>query len=285
MAAPLDPVKLDDAIARYLAGEAQAQLLATTGISATTLHRERTRRGIPPRRHLALPVDDIAAAYIGGESEYALSRRYGVSRQVIRQRLEGAGVEIRDMAQAGKVRARRMTPDERRDQAAAAHAAVRGVKQPLDHLIRRAEAREARGLCDSPGELFLLGELRRRGLEPIVQKAIGKYNVDMAVAPVAVEVLGGGWHLAKRRHAVRTPQILDAGWHLLFVWNHEGSSALTVKAADYVVAFLEEVRRNPPTISEYRVISGGGKLLASGRADDDEFALVAPPRGRSRRGA
>src|SRR5690606_34733996 len=112
------------------------------------------------------------------------------------------------------------------------------------------------------------------------QKAIGKYNVDFAVAPVAMEVLGGGWHLAKRHHAVRTPQILDAGWHLVFIWDHEGRSALTAGAADYVVTFLKQVRRNPPAVGQYRVISGDGQLLSTGSRDDDEFPLVPPPRGR-----
>lgn len=279
MAAPLDPAKLDHAIQLYLAGEPQQQILAATGISSTTLHRERTRRGIPPRREHVLPTADLTAAYAAGESEYSLSLRYGVSRNVIRRRLIAAGVEIRDMSAAGKVRARRMTPEERRRQAAAAHAAVRGSRRSEEELLRRAMLREQRGLYDSPGELFLFNELVARGLKPVPQKAIGKYNVDLAVAPVAVEVLGGGWHLEKRHHSVRTPQILNAGWHLVFVWNHEGSSALTARAADYIVAFLDEVGRQPPTIGQYRVISGDGQLLAAGSGQDDKFPLVPPPRG------
>jgi very-short-patch-repair endonuclease len=195
-------------------------------------------------------------------------------------------VPIRDMATAGLSRAAKMTAEERLRQAAAAHAAVRGTSQSEELLVRRALAKQRKGRYDSPGEMLLGEALSDRGLIVVPQKAIGKYNVDLAVAPVAVEVLGGGWHSTKRSHATRTPEILNAGWHLVFVWNHEGSSALSVNAAtDYVVAFLQEVRRNPPTVGQYRVISGSGQLLAAGSAEDDEFPLVPPPRGRLSKGA
>lgn len=283
MAAPLNPLHLDDAITRYLAGEPMREILAATGVSNTTFHRERSRRGIPPRRHLVLPDAEIVAAYEAGESEYSLSRRLGVSRDALRKRLTEYGAQIRGRSQAGTNRTAGMTADERLAQAAAAHDAVRGTKQTMEQLLARSQAREARGLTDSDGEQFLHDALVRRGLVPVVQKSIGKYNVDLAVAPVAVEVLGGGWHLAKRHHAVRTPHILNAGWSLLFVWNHEGDSALREGAAEYVVSYLEEARRDPSLVGEYRVISGSGEFLSRGRADDGEFALVPPPRGRLRR--
>jgi len=280
VAAPLNPADLDHAIELYLAGEPEAKIVSTVGVGRSALHRERTRRGIPPRREIALPAAEIAAAYLSGESEYSLGLRYGVSRNVIRRRLEQQCVPVRSMSEAGKVRAGQMTAEQRASQAAAAHDAVRGTKQPHERLIARAAQRQARGGCDSPGEQFLLDALRERGLDPVPQQAIDKYNVDLAVAPVAVEVLGGGWHLTKRHHATRTPRILDAGWHLVFIWNHEGDSALTSGAADYVVTFHDEVRRHPPTVGQYRVIAGSGKALAAGSRDDDEFALVPPPRGR-----
>lgn len=280
MAAPLDPLHLDDAIARYLAGEPFEQINAATGVSASALHRERNRRGVPPRRIFALPADEVASSYLSGESECGLAARYGVSRSVIRRHLARHGVAVRGTSEAGKVRAGKMTAEQRQTQAAAAHRAVRGTRVSLDQLIARAAARESRGGLDSPGERFLYAELVKRGESPISQKAIGKYNVDLALPPVAVEVLGGGWHATKRSHAERTPDILDQGWCLVFVWNHEGDSALREGAADYVVAFADEVRRDPSLIGEYRVISGSGEPLAGGRVQDGEFALVPPPRGR-----
>jgi hypothetical protein len=173
-----------------------------------------------------------------------------------------------------------MLPEQRAAQAAAAHAAARGSKRSPAQLLEHAIAVEKRASFDSPAESTMADWLGARGEHPVPQKAIGRYNVDLAVAPVAVEILGGGWHSAKRHHAVRTPQILNAGWHLAFVWSYEGRSALTEHAADHVIAWLNEVRRNPPAIGQYRVIAGNGELLAAGRADDPKFSLEPPPRGR-----
>jgi very-short-patch-repair endonuclease len=279
MAAPSDPAHIDDAVRRYLAGEPESQIVATTGISRSVLHRERTRRGIPPRSRHHLPDAEIVEAYRGGESEYSIARRLSVSRAVIGKRLDEQGVQRRSMSAAGKTRAASLTPEQRAGQAAAAHAAVRGTKVPLDRLVASAASREQKGRIGSDGEQFLFDRLVERGLQPIPQKAIGKYNVDLAVPPIAVEVLGGGWHATKQSHAHRTPEILNAGWHLLFVWDHEGDSAISVQAADYLVSWLQEVGGKPPTRGEYRVISGGGKFLAAGGPDDDQFTLVPPPRG------
>jgi very-short-patch-repair endonuclease len=285
VAAPTDPLHLDHAIELYLAGESIEQIASDTGVAVSVLGRERRRRGIPTRKELVLPNQEIVSAYQAGESEYSISRRLQVSRNVVRRRLEAADVPVRSMSEAGLVRAAKLTREERERQASAAHATVKGTRQSPEQLLRRAAANESRGQFGSPGEEWLGQQLSVRGVQPVPQKAIGKYNVDLAVHPVAVEVLGGGWHLAKRHHAARTPHILDQGWALLFVWNHEGRSALREGATNYVVTFLDEVRRDPSLIGEYRVIAGDGQLLARGRADDDEFPLVPPPRGRVRSGA
>jgi very-short-patch-repair endonuclease len=285
MAAPLDPLHLDDAIRRYLAREPTKQIHATTGVSFKVLNRERIRRGIPPRPKVAAPWDEIIAAYRSGESEYALSRRFDVSRSSIRPRLRRAGIEIRDSSTAGLVRAAKMRPAERAAQAAPAQDAARKRTRSESELRAYAKTRERNGRLGSDGERHLVHLLEERGLYPIPQKAIGRYNVDLAVEPVAVEVLGGNWHARKRIHATRTPYILDEGWHLIFVWSQEPYSPVTASAADYIVALLDEMRWNPPAESQYRVISGHGQLLAAGRSDDGEFALVPPPRGRLRRGA
>lgn len=64
------------------------------------------------------------------------------------------------------------------------------------------------------------------------------------------------------------------------VWDYEGRSAIGQGAAEYLVSFTEEVRRNPPATSQYRVITGKGELLAARGREDNEFPLVPPPRGR-----
>lgn len=279
MAAKLDPAKLDHAIELYLAGEPLQKIPTYSGVSLSRLHRERVARGIPPRSERQLPAEEIVSAYLAGASEYGLSQQYGVSRGPISRILTQAGVERRGMSKAGVVRNQRMTVRERRRQSAAANRAARSHEMPDVMKRRAALTREASGRFESSGEETLSQMLLERGLETIPQRAIGPYNVDLALAPIAVEVLGGGWHSVKPVHAERTPYILDEGWHLVMVWDHEGRSALGPSAADYLVSFAEEIRRNPPATCQYRVISGQGEVLAACGREDNEFSLVPPPRG------
>jgi hypothetical protein len=283
VAAPLDPAKLDYAIELYLAGEPVEQIPSKAGVSISRLHRERIARGVPPRKGRDLPVDAIVKAYEAGASEYGLSQQYGVSRGAIAARLIEAGVQRRGMSEAGLLRVSQMSPAERKAQAAEANRAARLRRVPEIEKYRRALTVEQQGRPGSQGERDLLGMLAEREMPAVVERAVGPYNVDLALLPVAVEVLGGGFHGVKARHAERTPYILDAGWHLVMVWAYEGASALGEGAADYLVTFVEQVRRNPPATCQYRVITGQGEVLAASGREDNEFPLEPPPRGHIRR--
>jgi hypothetical protein len=63
------------------------------------------------------------------------------------------------------------------------------------------------------------------------------------------------------------------------VWDYEGVSDLGPGAAEYIVTFLDEVRRNPPATCQYRVITGQGQVLAACGSESGEFPLIPPPRG------
>jgi very-short-patch-repair endonuclease len=279
MAAKLSADSLDHAIRLYLAGHPLEKIPADAGVSISRLHTERKARGIPARSERNVPAEEIVAAYLAGASEYALSQQYGVSRGVITNRLKAAGIERRTMSEAGTVRNAQMSAAERKQQTAAANRGARMRRVPEIDKLRRAISIEAQGNHQSSGEQYLAEQLKSRGLTPTPQRAIGIHNVDLAVLPVAVEVLGGGWHSSKSTHAERTPYILDEGWHLIMVWDYEGRSALGPGAAEYIVAFLDEIRRNPPATCQYRVITGQGELLAASGRESNHFPLVPPPRG------
>lgn len=282
MTAPLDPRHLDDAIRLYLAGEPLNEIRCATGVGATVLHRARRARGVPSRpRADALKTSEIVADYVAGLSEMTVAQKHSTSRQRVRAVLVESGVEVRDRSAAGRNRADRMTAEQRRAQAVPAHTTWRGGHHAEKSLVAAALTRERRGRLGSEGEMLLYRMLRKQGLAPVPQKAVGKYNVDLAIETVAVEVLGGSWHLRRRSmHAQRSKHILDAGWHLVMVWDSDGRSTLGPGAAQYLIALLEELRRNPPAQRQYRVIGGDGHLLAACGADRDELPLVPPPRGR-----
>ena len=231
-----------------------------------------TAKWVPP------DADDLVRRYVAGESEKALAESFGVSRSAIRTALLGAGVQPRNRSEGMFARMAQTSPEERARLASAAHAAVRGKPKTDEFLIQRALGVERKGAAHgsaSPAELVLAGWLREAALTVIHQKAVGPYNVDLASGAVAVEVLGGGWHRAKL-HGERLRYLLDAGWDVIYVWVAARDYPLGPGAAQYVVSHCQFRDRNPAAPRCYRVIRGGGQLIAEGSADGDDIPDVLP---------
>lgn len=228
-----------------------------------------------------LDIDDLVKRYLAGESEQALSLSVGMSRPAIRRRLIAAGVERRGISEANGIRMKRITPSQRQALTAAANTARR-TRTDFDcakseWAIQRGPAMSAsRSRKIGKGETELLDLLVRSGVQPIPQLPVAGYNIDIAVAPVAVEVWWGKAYPFRVPHFHRrTVDLADSGWSTLWVWlGHEMPDALT---ADAVVSWLEEVRRYPPTIrAKYRVIRRNGDVVATGEAQFDQIAAVPP---------
>lgn len=276
MSRKTDPAKMDHAIQLYVSGKTLSEAAASAGVSKSPLSRAIRSRGIEARgNRVDLPASEIVDRYRNGSSEISLAREYGVTRPVIRRRLQEAGVTIRGHSEAGKQRAASMSPEERLRQAQASHAATRGVPADHDRLVKQAQARERSPKAPSRGEIAMKALLQERGLDPVSEKAVGKYNIDLMMSPVAVEVLGGTWHASRRTHAERTPYILNQGFAMVFVWDTRWHP-ISPKAADYVTSVVESARRDPSLIGQYWVIRGDGKLASTGSLNDKEFPLVQP---------
>lgn len=221
-------------------------------------------------------IDDLVERYMSGDSVLALSERVGVSRRTINRWLMDAGIEIRTASQQMHIRQSRLSDSERRRRLERAWAAKRGRPNPVESRIRGAAARERRAEPGSDSERLLAGWLRERGMPVRHQVAIHTYNVDLAAAPIAVEVFGGNWH-ATGLHLARGPQrceeIIDAGWSIVYVWD-QSRCPMRVEAADHVIAFYEATRRDPSLVGEYRMVRGDGKLLTRGRGKPDYDAFI-----------
>jgi very-short-patch-repair endonuclease len=169
-----------------------------------------------------------------------------------------------------------MTPEQRAAQAASAHDAVRGMKRTDADLCKRALGKEQSAKLYR-AERALQDWLTERGLVTTPQKAVGKYNIDLAAFPVAVELFGGGWHAHGRHRArldERTRYLFDEGWHLYIIWTHSRSHPLLPEIADDIVSFSQIASCDPSARREYRVVWGDGEFLSSGYSDDDELALI-----------
>jgi len=122
----------------------------------------------------------------------------------------------------------------------------------------------------SRADLILSVWLAQRGFCFTSQKAVGRYNIDIAFDElfVAVEV-NGGWHYFSDRSAAeskRREYILDAGWRLIDVALTSSSSNswkwLRPACADKIVALLDEVRAGKSSWGQHCVIGGDGEPLS-----------------------
>lgn len=281
----ITPAELDYAERLYASGQSFDQVAIATGRkSSDGIRKALHRRGVdlygsrPAWNRLDAP-DDLRTQYETGKSVLAMAEHYGVDRGVITRWLSDAHIPIQSASEAQTARLARMSSAERARLTENAHKTIREMVRPDEWQENIAMGRERvqYGGRTSPGTDRLCELLSGENVAHVREKAIGRYNVDIALTQygVAVEVLGGNWHGSKGIHARRTPEILNRGWHIVFVWNVKRCQ-ISPGALDYIIAFTEAARRYPSAGREYRVIRGDGKLLASGHADDDEFPLVPP---------
>lgn len=225
-------------------------------------------------KRIDLDVDRLRSLYVDQQlSELAVSKVFGVSRGSVRRNLQVAGIKPRGGTESMLIRMEKMTPEERKANVEAAHESLRGSVRPMSALHKFAATRELKPWISpaSAGEDLMLGWFAERGLDPIIQKAVGPYNLDFAIGTVAIEVLGGNWHSYKD-HDTRSRIILAEGWTMIFVWDCQYSK-LEPTSMDYIVNTIDEVRRNPELAGEYRIIRGDGTFIESGRMTDAEFRL------------
>jgi len=223
---------------------------------------------------------DAVQRYLSGEqtqSEAAAS--IGIRQTSFSDRLRRARIAGPNRAEAARRRAARMTVEERAALADSAHEAVRGMTRTADDLAKRALGKQ-RTMSHATDEerAVAAAVLGLSGVRPVLQQAVGKYNLDLGVADaVAVELFGGNWH-SHGRHLARLPQrvedIADAGWNLLIVWSRNGFRPEPGPVAQDVVAYLERTRSDPTFRRQYRVIRGDGEFIAAGCVDDGEVTLV-----------
>jgi hypothetical protein len=206
---------------------------------------------------------------------------------VINATLAGRGLKFRGRSEAQSLRLSRMTPEGRLELTEKAHAAVRGVPQSEEHCRKIAAWREANpGWKSGPAEAELAVMLEDLGLAVTPQKAVGRYNVDLAVTEtsVAVEVFGGNWHAAGAhadRYRKRFDHLLDAGWLPVIIWV-TASYPLRVGAANYVFALHEAVRRGEPRGRQEHVIrcdAETGSVVEYEAADRPFVPGLVPRRG------
>lgn len=260
---------LDNLIGRYLAGETVGKLASEFGVSPQTVTRNLEASGVYQNRrsHQAVIIDEFApwvARYLVGESENSLAKELGVGRFAFRSNLMRHGVVPRGQSEAETVKWQRMNTEARMRQVAPAHRASRGRVVSLEEAIRYALRREQTASKATAEERQLADWIANAGYHVTIQKAVGRYNLDIAIhtPSIAVEVFGGHWHMSgdhARRFFERTEYILNSGWNMFIIWTDNRRYPLDITAAEYVIRFCQELSGNPSAPRQYRVILGNGQ--------------------------
>lgn len=222
-------------------------------------------------RKIKLPdIDKFVQMYIDGMSEQALAQLAGVSRMTMRHNLLTAAIIPRNRSQAMYVRMQHTSEAERANLTSAAHSAVRGKQRDITELIQRALTRQQTLQYATPIEFAFGDMLIQHGLRVIYQRAIERYNIDIAIEtpPIAIEIeFNRTLPFVSRpaNHHRRSEYLLDLGWNLCYILICK-SWPLTVGAADYIVAWTQQLCTNDTIRGQYSVIRGNGKPVPILRA-------------------
>lgn len=273
-------INIDDLRQRYFSYQRFSQIANELGVSPNTVVRMIKKLGLPTGKiGNRIPRDELASLYLAGHSERELARKYNCQRNVIKRLLKDIGIERRDNADANRIMMNKRTREENIKNTQAAHMAVKGKPQTEEHRRKIAASVERNGGNIGFGEKILSDIFIEKGLIITPQKAIGRYNVDIAIEKfsIAVEVFGGGWHMQGRhasRFRKRMDTLIDSGWVPVIIWGKKASKDTFVGAAEYVISLIDRLRRGESVPRQEHVISGDGNPCACGKGNIKYRAAV-----------
>lgn len=228
------------------------------------------------RRH-DLDAEEIARRYLEGESVYALARHYHAGLQTIRDRLRDAGVPIRTRSEARLVRLMQTSAEERQAQVQVAAERRRAQPSSEEALHRQALARQRRwdDRALSAAGHIIVRLLRSRGYKVDCFTPVGRYNVDITVGAVAIEVLTNTRHASSKRRGDRLRSLMEHGYSVLFV-RVDGRTVVPLcpQALQSIASFVAIRRRFPLQTNIFQVIRQDGKIFSFGTVNEATFELL-----------
>lgn len=259
----------DHMVERYLAGEGPTAVARATGFTKGQVEHALDIRGIPrrsrqaaalarfdrgdhPRLRTDLPAETIVDQYQAGRSLKSLGHEFGVTQRVITRILGEAGVRLR-------------TPSEARqliDRTAAGERSAEGVERNVAKVGAFEEA-IYRTLVDG-------GEVAHQ------QHAVDQRNIDIAIAPVAVEIwLSSSLPFNDPYCRERIEHLAGRGWWCLYILIPRRSRALHLPSVvEHTVMFRQFAQANPAALREHRVIRGTGQLVARAQTNGDPLTVI-----------
>lgn len=155
------------------------------------------------------------------KSSTEIGAMYGVQSSVICRWLKENGIARRSCSEAKKLDMARWSYEDRLRITAASRKLFEGKERTPEDRHKRAKGVERKAKL-SKYEATLLSALHDKGLHPIPQMAVGKFNIDLAFPEqlLAIELHGGCWHNTpkKRFHDEAKRAYLEPlGWRIIVI--------------------------------------------------------------------
>lgn len=274
-------INTNDAINMYKSGKSVSEISSFFNVSDGTIYRAfkiagfnnfRTTGGYSTK----VPTDEIINLYKGGMSENALSKKFGVSRNVIRTRLVNNKVHIRSQSEAETLKWSKMSDKQRSQQVKAANKAIRNKPKGfhIQNAIKQAKQKEQTRSKVGALENAFIKEFEHKGFKVIPQKAVYVYNIDLAINNTAIEIHinsanphGNYWYFRKR-----IVELLKRNWNVIYI--KITSDAFVQRTANKVCAMIDLVESDHSGICHYGMIRGSSELVTSGRLNGDKLTTV-----------
>ena len=280
---------IDNLCAAHLSGKTLDDIRKTFGIGKvriTQILRSRgytIRKGKRPfikcRKNIALNdniIEDIATRYLAGASANGIAQTLEITRNAVHRALTTKGIPQRSNAEANRLMMSKRSPAENAKNTIVAHDTVRGVAQPDEVVRQRAIRCQLSTAHTSPEEIRFACLLKERGLTIIQQKAVERYNIDIAVLQgrIAVEICGGGYSKeVKANFRKRLDVLINNNWTPIMI-AVSAKRPFTQAAIDYVIAVSQVFCKNPTLVRQEHVITGHAQPTAIFKRNVDYNAAI-----------
>lgn len=225
-----------------------------------------------------VPIDEIKSLYDSGFSVKKLAEHFGCSRGVIANRLIKLGIVQRNRSESMYLRMSQTSHEDRVKLVKGANNGMR--KTSKEQRIKRLSL-AAIGKQQSLSEVGIFEDIFFNALKefnPVMQLAVGTYNIDIACGTVAVEIHNSTTTPHKRTGLLqRIEYLLKCGYTVVYFKIREKGIVNKI-AIDKAIRICNHARINPSLSCKYWVISGTGETLFVGQMNGDNISIVATPK-------
>ena len=231
------------------------------GIHNSTAWRKLSEQGfiipsVREKKSINMKVDEIKSMYQNGKSENAIAKHFNVGRSAIRNRLVKIGIIPRTQSEAEKLKWSQMDEEARLNQTKNAHDSVRGKIPDPSSVIKRAITREKIQYDHllGFGEIEFREFLKNKRIDFIGQKAVGSYNIDIAIGNIAVELTVDRARFTRTntRLKKRIKYLFESGYKSIYVIFD--SVEILTECCNYIVSNINRIGALESFGSQYWMI-------------------------------